>query len=295
MKLPKSLLTCIITLFAALNLQAQQLVFADTAELFMPNLVSTKNADVKITFSPDGNKMLWGGIDWIEGKADQDIWQSDRVNGQWAKPERTSFDTDSNDFDPFFSPDGKGVYFFSNRLGGFGGDDIYFAGYNSKTNTYSAAVNLGSAINTKANEWAPITDAKAVYLVFSSGGHNSTGGQDMFKAKIMASGYGRPQNMGVIVNSADDDFDAALLPGNILIYTSAKGPDKKADLYAAYLNQKNRKAIKLPPQINAAEFWTFGPSINPQESGYLYFSSHHKNEMGRTDIYRIRYWVKDGK
>jgi hypothetical protein len=292
MKLPKYVLTCVMALLANHNLHAQKLVFADTAELFMPNLVSTKNADVKITFSPDGNKMLWGGIDWIEGKADQDIWQSDRVNGRWTKPERVSFDTDSNDFDPCFSPDGKGVYFFSNRPGGFGGDDIYFVRYNSKTNTYSKAVNAGSAINTKQNEWAPIMDAKVGYLIFSSGGHNSRSGQDLFKAKILASGYGKPQNMGATVNSTDDDFDAALLPGNILIFTSAKGPDKKADLYAAFLNRKNRKPIKLPPQINATEFWTFGPSINPREPGYLYFSSHLKNGLGRTDIYRIKYSVK---
>ena len=99
---PKFLLSCIITLLASLNLQAQKLVFADTAELFMPNLVSTKNADVKITFSPDGNKMLWGGIDWIEGKTDQDIWQSDRIMVRCKKHERVGFDTDYNDFDHYF-------------------------------------------------------------------------------------------------------------------------------------------------------------------------------------------------
>jgi hypothetical protein len=49
---------------------AQQLLFPDSAVLFLPNLVSTPHADVKITFSPDGGRMLWGGIDRTPGKKD---------------------------------------------------------------------------------------------------------------------------------------------------------------------------------------------------------------------------------
>nr|WP_294948464.1 hypothetical protein [uncultured Mucilaginibacter sp.] len=287
----KVFLSCYALLFFAFNARSQQIVFADKAELFMPGLVSTKNAEVKITFSPDGNRMLWGGIDWIEGKTDLDIWQSEKVKGKWTEPARVTFDSDSNDFDPFFAPDGAGVYFFSNRLGGFGGDDIYFVPYNEKTNAYGTPVNVGNFINTPKNEWAPITDVKGEYLIFSSGGHGGFGKQDMFKAKINPSGYGKPMNMGKNINGANDDFDAALLPGNLLVFTSSTGTDEKADLYIANLNRKG-KAVKLPAQINAAKFWTFGPSINTREPGYLYFSSHHTGSPGRTDIYRIKYTVK---
>lgn len=57
----------------------QVIVFTDSARVFMPGVVSTPNADVKITFSPDGKYMLWGGIDWIAGKTDWDIWMSVRA------------------------------------------------------------------------------------------------------------------------------------------------------------------------------------------------------------------------
>ncbi|MDN5286120.1 MAG: hypothetical protein JWR38_2394 [Mucilaginibacter sp.] len=283
----------LLLLLQGIAATAQQITFADSAELFIPALVSTKNADVKITFSPDGKKMLWGGIDWIPDKKDMDIWQSEQVNGKWTEPARVTFDSDSNDFDPFFSPDGRGVYFFSNRLGGFGGDDIYFAAYNSTTNTYKAAVNLGDQINTPGNEWAPITDASARYLIFSSNGHGGFGGQDLFKAAILPSGYGKPINMGAMINSAEDDFDAVVLPDNALVFTSAKGKEPKADLYISYkTNKAYTKPVKLPAQINAAEFWTFGPAVNLKEPGYLYFSSHLSHSMGRTDIYRIKYTNK---
>lgn len=284
--------TCLFLLSGITIVQAQQITFADSAELFMPGLVSTKNADVKITFSPDGKKMLWGGIDWIQDKKDMDIWQSEMINGKWTEPARVTFDSDSNDFDPFFSPDGKGVYFFSNRAGGFGGDDIYFAAYNAATNTYKAAVNLGSQINTRGNEWAPITDASAQYLIFSSNGHGGFGGQDLFKAAIRSSGYGKAINWGRAINSIDDDFDAAILPNNALVFTSSKGKEPKADLYISYkIGKAYIKPLKLPAQINAADFWTFGPAVNNKESDYLYFSSHLTKSMGRTDIYRIKYTI----
>ena len=272
----------------------QQITFASKPEVFMPNLVSTKNADVKLTFSPDGKKMLWGGIDWIKDKKDMDIWQSVKVKGKWAKPERVSFDSDSNDFDPFFSPDGKGVYFFSNRTGGFGGDDIYFAAYNKTTGTFGDAVNLGDRINTKGNEWAPITNQSATLLVFASNGHGGFGGEDLFAAPILPGGFGAPVNLGPNINGADDDFDAAILPDNSLVFTSLRdSKEQNASLYISYKKDDDYTVpVKLPSQINSTEFWSFGPSVNFTQTGYLYFSAHLPNSIGRTDIYRVKYTVK---
>ncbi|WP_160292058.1 TolB family protein [Pedobacter lusitanus] len=293
----------------------RQLILTEPAELFMPGLVSTKNADVKITFSPDGKHMLWGGIDWLEDRKDMDIWQSVEVNGQWTKPERVTFDTDSNDFDPFFSPDGSGVYFFSNRSGGFGGDDIYFASYNKESDRFAEPVNLGPEINTSENEWAPVTNAKGNKFIFSSNGHGGYGGQDLFVCSISqtntrdSSGqsaisvFGKPLffskavNLGPSINSADNDFDAVVLPDETIVFTAEKmktSTDKKADLYISYYNSAGYSpAVKLPEQINSPEFWTFGPSVNLTEPNYLYFSSHQAKSMGRTDIYRIKFKMID--
>jgi TolB protein len=273
--------------------KAQQIMFADSAELFMPGLVSTKNADVKITFSPDGNKMLWGGIDWITDKKDMDIWMSDLIDGKWTTPQPARFNSDSNDFDPFFSPDGKGIYFFSNRKGGFGGDDIYFTPYDLSSDTFSEPVNVGAMINTAGNEWAPITDDSGKHFFFSSSGHGGYGGQDLFISDILQGKFGKPVNLGASINSADDNFDAVTLPGGNLVFTSSRGKDKKADLY--YSMKKGflfTTPVKLPAQINATEFWTFGPSVTQKKIGYLYFSSHLSTGMGRTDIYRIKYYFK---
>ena len=286
--------TGMLFMLAAATALCQQITFASKPEVFMPNLVSTKNADVKLTFSPDGKKMLWGGIDWIKDKKDMDIWQSTKVRGKWTKPERVSFDSDSNDFDPFFSPDGKGVYFFSNRPGGFGGDDIYFSAYNKATGTFGDAVNIGDRINTKGNEWAPITNQSATLIIFASNGHGGFGGEDLFAAPILPDGFGAPVNLGPGINGADDDFDAVILPDNSLVFTSSRdSKEQNASLYISYKKDNDYTApVKLPAQINSMEFWTFGPSVNFNQPGYLYFSAHLANSVGRTDIYRVKYTVK---
>ena len=103
------------------------LLLVSPAQLWLPDQVSTPKSEVRITFSPDGKRMLWGAIGWSDGGGGWDIYESERSTSGWSKPHVVSFDSTANDFDPSFAPDGSGVYFFSNRNDDFGKDDIYFA------------------------------------------------------------------------------------------------------------------------------------------------------------------------
>src|SRR3954464_2976692 len=125
-------------------------------QLFEPDLVSTPQAEVRITFSPDGRRMLWGTIGWSGGNGGWDIFESHREAKGWSKPTPASFNSSANDFDPSFAADGSGVFFFSNREGGFGKDDLYFARFDSKLGNYQKPQNLGEAVNTVGDEWAPV-------------------------------------------------------------------------------------------------------------------------------------------
>src|ERR1044072_4592422 len=107
------------------------LVFVSPAQLWQPDLVSTAKSEVRITFSPDGKRMLWGAIGWDPGAGGGEIYERERAANGWGAPHVVSFDSSANHFDPSFAPDGSGVYFFSNRDGGFGKDDIYFAQFDA--------------------------------------------------------------------------------------------------------------------------------------------------------------------
>lgn len=102
------------------------------------------------------------------------------------------------------SPDGNFIYFASERKGGFGGIDIYKC--EKKDNgDWGDAVNLGPKINTTSNEDAPFF-TNANILFFSSGGHASIGGLDLFYSKQDDIGeWMAPTSLGNMFNTTDDD------------------------------------------------------------------------------------------
>lgn len=272
-----------------------RLVFEGQAEIFAPGVVSTPRSEIRIAFSPDGHRALWGTIGWTGGPGGWDIWESLLRDGKWAAPEPVSFNSAANDFDPAFAPDGHGVYFFSNRPGGLGGDDIWFVPFDPAASRYGTPVNLGPGVNTPKNEWAPTPFDKGRRLLFASDGRGGAGGEDLFVAVRTRRGWARTAPVPGAVNSAIGDFDACFLhDGHTLVLTRGKSDDDGAYLFVSFLGRGGySEPVKLGPVINAPDTFNLGPAINPAEPGVLYFTSHHEgNSQGRTDIYRIRYRIE---
>jgi len=272
-----------------------RLVLEGEAEVFLPGLVSTAQSEIRISFSPDGRRVLWGTIGWNGGPGGLDIWESRQEAGQWSKPQPASFNSVANDFDPAFSPDGRGVYFFSNRPGGLGGDDIWYAPIDQASGQYGAPVNLGPQVNTPKNEWAPTPIDGGRRLMFASDGRGGRGGEDLFVAERGRHGWKNARPLPGAANSAIADFDACLMhDGRTLILTRSKSEAEGADLYVSFWKAgRYGEPVKLGSAVNAVDSWNFGPAINPAEPGVLYFTSHHADKtQGRSDIYRIRYRVE---
>jgi outer membrane protein OmpA-like peptidoglycan-associated protein len=112
---------------------------------------------------------------------------------------------------PAVSSDGNTLYFASDMDGGYGGMDIYAV---SKTKDgWSQPVNMGEKLNTAGNELFPFiaSDGK---LYFSSDGHEGLGGLDIYEARMKEGKASRVYNMGVPVNSREDDFSFFLEKDN---------------------------------------------------------------------------------
>jgi hypothetical protein len=206
-----------------------------------------------------------------------------------------SFDSTANDFDPSFAPDGSGVYFFSNRDGGFGKDDIYFAPFDRDTGSYGAAKNLGATINSAGDEWAPVVSPDGKRLMFASDGHGGRGKHDLFIAHRHGAGWGKIENLAAL-NTPDEDFDATFLhDGHSIVYTSGNFEKDEVALYFAAFSKghfapRERLAAAVNSQKQGA--WTLGPSISMDEPGVLYFTSEQESGRGRADIYRIQYQIR---
>lgn len=130
-------------------------------------------------------------------------------DGNWAAPVKLSAPVNldgSNSTQPFITPDGKYLLFSSDRDGGFGKYDIWFAKLNADREPASVQ-NMGIFINTPNDEASPWYHSGSKSLVFSSNGHVGMGGFDIYSSKgdIETVRWEHPVNPGSPVNSTKDD------------------------------------------------------------------------------------------
>ena len=269
---------------------AQQISFENEPQIFAAGIISTEISEVKITFSKDGKLALWGAVGRANGIGGLDIWQSLKTDKGWSIPSPASFNSPDNDFDPCFSAAGDGIYFFSNRPGGFGGDDFYYAAFDTITRTFGEPANMGSQFNTSGDEWGPCESTDGKKFIFCTDGLGGKGQHDIFICEKKANGWSNPKNLDIL-NSAEDDFDPLLLHDNKTIIFTRKFSDDEACLFISYLNENGySEAVRLNETINIQGTWNFGSCLNNSEKNYLYYSTHIKdNNIGRLDIYRIGY------
>lgn len=138
---------------------------------------------------------------------------------------------------PFVSMDGKILYFSSNRPGGQGGMDIWKIQIDPLGNLIGEAENLGYQINSELDEVTPFFHEASSTLFFSSNGHNSIGGLDVYKSAFdkESFSFSNPVNMGLPINSSEDDayliWDSKLMKG---YFSSDREPCPNGHCYDIY-------------------------------------------------------------
>src|SRR5690606_12516617 len=102
---------------------------------------------------------------------------------------------------------GKMMFFASDRPGGYGGLDLYYV-MQDQFGEWTAPKNCGPTLNTPYNEDSPYLHPDGKTLYFSSEGHNSIGGYDVFQTRWRKadSSFVRPANIGYPINGPDDDI-----------------------------------------------------------------------------------------
>ncbi|PLX01861.1 MAG: hypothetical protein C0594_12520 [Marinilabiliales bacterium] len=164
--------------------------------------VNTYYHDATVGLSPDGQELLIYNDD--EGNGN--IYRCELMGSEWSMPEKLNDNINSEHHEPSacFSFDGRTLYFVSDKPGGLGGRDIYFSKKDSEGN-WGPAQNLGAPINTAGDEDAVFLHPDGVTLYFSSNGHKTVGGYDIFKASFEEGKWQQPQNIGYPLNTPDED------------------------------------------------------------------------------------------
>ncbi|MBK8444011.1 MAG: PD40 domain-containing protein [Sphingobacteriales bacterium] len=165
------------------------------------------------TFTADGNTMYFTRNDGKKNKnglAVLKIYQSKKRSGKWSEPEELPFNSEDGSFSAghaAISPDGHYLFFTSDKVGGYGGKDLYMAEYRYKK--WGEPKNLGAVVNSAGDEMFPFIHEDGT-LYFASNGLGGFGGLDVYYTLRLNNEWEPPRNMGYPVNDATDDFTLVL-------------------------------------------------------------------------------------
>ncbi len=179
-----------------------------------------------------------------------DIWKAGWTGTRWEKPKKMHKGIDAkSSVEPSlcFSPDENVLYFVSDRKGGYGGKDLWMSRKNGD-GTWADPENLGPRINSSLDEDAPYITHDGNQLYFSSQGHNSMGGFDVFKCGLDKDGsWLAPENLGAPINNGGDDiFYTPDESGTFAYYSSLNRYDEgDLDLYSVMYYPEVIQSAKL--------------------------------------------------
>ncbi|MDC0584507.1 OmpA family protein [Bacteroidales bacterium] len=198
-----------------------------------------------------------------------------------------------------FSDDGKTAYFVStNPKNNIGGKDI-FVTHKDEKGKWQKPKNLSSFVNTKYDEEGVfVTSDSVTTLYFSSKGHNTMGGFDVFKTYKENTGtWSIPENLGFPVNSADDDIFYRPLKGGKKAYystTRESGVGMKDIYKIVYLGEDKELMMEedivplaglIPPKPSI--FFTVSATKVYDNSMYLRGVVHDKDDLEKLLIAKI--------
>jgi len=191
--------------------------------------LNTEYHDAVKGLSNDGSRLIV-----YKGDNGGDLFESKMSGTSWSKPDRypKQINSDYHEASGSFSYDGKSLYFVSDKPGGIGGHDIYKSTKNEK-GKWSEAENIGNVVNTPYDETAVFMHPDGKTLYFSSKGHGTMGGYDIFKSTFENGKWNEPVNIGYPINTPDDDvFFVISASGKHGYYSSIKeGGNGGQDLY----------------------------------------------------------------
>jgi outer membrane protein OmpA-like peptidoglycan-associated protein len=216
-----------------------------------PSVASDGNMDV-VGLSYDGKEMLLAVTDEFTSNIYLSLYENGRWNPAFSlgKPINSKY----YEANAALSPDGKSIYFSSNRKESMGGMDIFRSDL-LDDGTWGEPVNLGPAINTVLNEEFPVMSPDGKRLYFCSQGHSTMGGFDVFYSEMRDDGSWEsvPVNLGYPLNTSDDDYTFSPVgvteQNSSIIFALGKMPEY--DLFKYEMIGRN--ATPVPVSMDEAE------------------------------------------
>jgi Tol biopolymer transport system component len=245
--------------------------------LFGEGWLSTAEDDLNAAFGPDGKTVFFtrnfprnrlGVILFAEYK-----------NKKWTPPQIASFSGLATDYDPFFSADGKQIFYCSNRGADGKPKTDFDIWYVEKTaNGWSAPKSVGAPVNSNVDEYYPSVAADGT-LYFSSNRQGGKGSFDIYRSRFVDGKYMEAENLGEGVNTATVELDNYISPDQKFLVFAGNGRKDDlggGDLYISFNRSgawTTARNLGAPINSPAREYCPIG-SPNGK---YFFFSSFRGN------------------
>jgi ankyrin repeat protein len=256
----------------------------DRPELFALGVISSIwGLHSTAVFSPDGNEVYWAPMMTFPGEVYSrgGLLTMKRVNGRWTPPDWTSFSGPKGEDDvPFFSPDGKRMYFISRRPvpddARGRSERIWYA--DRTADGWSEPKPLDPNVNSMDMHWAFSLDReKNVY--FAGRAPAGLGMNDIYVARFKDGKYEKPVNLGEPVNSAVIEDSPFVSPdGSYLLFS------RQFDIWLSFRGADGAWSapVKMGPEVNSPAIEVC-PRVT-DDGKYLFFLSQRGGESHA-------YWV----
>ncbi len=180
--------------------------------------MNTQEHEATSSLSADGKTLFV----YKDEQGTGNIYESQLKDGEWQKLKKAGFiNSEAYESHITMSADKQELYFVSNRDGGEGGRDIYQC-LKLPNGEWGEPLNLGETINTERDEDGPFIHPDGKTLYFSSKGHKSMGGYDLFTSQKKKDGtWTEPENVGYPLSTTDDDVYFVTTPDGKRAYYSS--------------------------------------------------------------------------
>lgn len=212
-------------------------------ELLNINELAVQMATINV--SPDGQRLYI----YVSSGNNGNVYESSLIGEIWGEPVRMTNNVNSDAWETHIAmaADGNTMYFVSDRPGGQGERDLYRSVI-LPNGEWSKAKNLGDVVNSEWDEEAPFIHPDGRTLYFSSKGHNSMGGFDIFYTTLQEDGsWTEPVNVGYPLNTCDDDLYFVTTPDGLRGYFSSDRPGGYGndDIYIIYLPESVTQGLAV--------------------------------------------------
>lgn len=264
-----------------------------TAKIFAEGIISTGASEFGSTFTPDGQEFYYA----ISGIPIQVIAFMKYEEDRWTRPQVPVFSGRYSDWDLNFSPDGKKLFFTSNRpLTGTGdpldNSNLWIV---EKTETgWDEPQHLGSIINTDGYENYPSVTTDGTLYYFHSGKSDNRN-PDVYYSRLENGKYTKPVKLGGEINSQYHEWDPFVAPDeSYLIFGSVDRPGGYGgcDLYISFRKSDGTwtRAVNMGESINT-EANEFCPNVT-SDGKYLFFTSRRRQHTMHNPQNSITYEEK---